>query len=184
MITTDIEIKVQTTPNPNAKKYIVNYSVKEAGKVSYTKLEECAHVPLCYELISIEGLRQVHFYGEVLTITKEAELDWENLDPQIRNVIHQQLPNHDPSFTEKSEQNRENFSVEMIMIDSILDRTVRPYLQYDGGDIEVMGYEKNILTVRYEGACGGCPSAQSGTLESIVGVLRSEFNDEIEVVTI
>ena len=28
----------------------------------------------------------------------------------------------------------------------------------DGGDVEVLALEGNILTLRYLGACGGCPS--------------------------
>lgn len=184
MDVTGVDIKIQKTPNPNAKKFVLNHAVKETGKVSYTNAEDCKHVPLAWELLNIEGVRQVHFYENVLTITKDAAADWEHIQAQTKNVIHLLLPLHDADFKEKGEASRDNFTVEMLMIDSILDRTVRPYLQGDGGDIEVLAYHNNILTVRYQGACGGCPSAQAGTLESIIGVLRSEFNDEIEVVTV
>ena len=65
-----------------------------------------------------------------------------------------------------------------------MDRTVRPALQGDGGDLEVLELDGHILTIRYEGACGSCPSAATGTLSMIQGVLRSEFDPEIEVVPI
>jgi len=38
--------------------------------------------------------------------------------------------------------------------------TIRPALQADGGDIELVGVEGNVVTVRLLGACGGCPMAQ------------------------
>jgi Fe-S cluster biogenesis protein NfuA len=69
-------------------------------------------------------------------------------------------------------------------IDEILERTVRPGLQADGGDLEILELDGNILTIRYEGACGGCPSAMMGTLEAIKSILRHEFNPDLEVVAV
>jgi len=39
---------------------------------------------------------------------------------------------------------------------------VRPYLQADGGDVELVDIdaESRVVKVRLKGACGGCPSAQ------------------------
>ncbi len=36
---------------------------------------------------------------------------------------------------------------------------IRPSLQMDGGDIEFVGLEDNVVKVRLKGACHGCPSA-------------------------
>jgi len=37
---------------------------------------------------------------------------------------------------------------------------IRPAIQADGGDIEAIGFEEGILTLRFLGACVGCPSAE------------------------
>jgi Fe-S cluster biogenesis protein NfuA len=37
---------------------------------------------------------------------------------------------------------------------------IRPLLQGDGGDIELVGIEGNVVKVRLRGACAGCPGAQ------------------------
>jgi Fe-S cluster biogenesis protein NfuA len=42
----------------------------------------------------------------------------------------------------------------------------------------------NILTIRYQGACGGCPSSMMGTLQAIESILRTEFNPYLEVVAL
>jgi len=34
---------------------------------------------------------------------------------------------------------------------------LRPQLQADGGDIELLGVEKGIVKVKMKGACAGCP---------------------------
>ena len=37
---------------------------------------------------------------------------------------------------------------------------IRPLLQGDGGDIELVGIEGGVVKVRLRGACAGCPGAQ------------------------
>lgn len=36
---------------------------------------------------------------------------------------------------------------------------IRPALQADGGDIELVSVEGGVVKVRLRGACGSCPSA-------------------------
>jgi len=44
-------------------------------------------------------------------------------------------------------------------IQEILDQ-IRPSLQADGGDVELVDVEDNIVKVRLTGACHGCPMSQ------------------------
>lgn len=37
---------------------------------------------------------------------------------------------------------------------------IRPILQADGGDIQLVSIEDDIVKVRLTGACGGCPMSQ------------------------
>jgi len=37
---------------------------------------------------------------------------------------------------------------------------IRPLLQADGGDIELVDVEDGVVKVRLRGACAGCPGAQ------------------------
>jgi Fe-S cluster biogenesis protein NfuA len=36
---------------------------------------------------------------------------------------------------------------------------IRPLLQADGGDIELVGVEGGVVKVKLRGACAGCPGA-------------------------
>ena len=36
---------------------------------------------------------------------------------------------------------------------------IRPWLQADGGDIELVAVEDDVVKVRLKGACAGCPMA-------------------------
>jgi Fe-S cluster biogenesis protein NfuA len=44
-------------------------------------------------------------------------------------------------------------------IQQIIDNDVRPYIEMDGGTIEFIRYEENVVYVRLAGACGTCPSS-------------------------
>jgi Fe-S cluster biogenesis protein NfuA len=44
-------------------------------------------------------------------------------------------------------------------VQAVIDE-IRPLLQGDGGDIELVGIEGGVVKVRLRGACAGCPGAQ------------------------
>ena len=67
-------------------------------------------------------------------------------------------------------------------IDALLDERIRPYLAGDGGWLEIVGLENNTLRIRYEGACGSCPSSLTGTLMAIENMIREEIDPDIEVI--
>ena len=56
---------------------------------------------------------------------------------------------------------------------------IRPYIQADGGDVEYVGMEGNVVNVRLMGACRGCPGAQM-TLKMGVEQRIREVVPEIE----
>ena len=71
-----------------------------------------------------------------------------------------------------------------MQINELLDERIRPYLASDGGWLEVLELEANTLTIRYEGACGSCPSSLTGTLMAIENMIKEEIDPEITVVAI
>ena len=65
----------------------------------------------------------------------------------------------------------------------MLDQKVRPALAGDGGGLEVLEIDGLTVKIKYQGACGSCPSAISGTLMAIEGLLRRDINPAIDVVS-
>ena len=62
-------------------------------------------------------------------------------------------------------------------VQKVLDK-VRPGLQADGGDVELVSVEDNIVKVKMTGACGGCPFSQM-TLKS--GIERAVIEEIPEI---
>jgi Fe-S cluster biogenesis protein NfuA len=59
-------------------------------------------------------------------------------------------------------------------IQSVLDR-VRPFLQADGGDIELLSVTGNSADVRLTGMCAGCPSAHMTLHVGVEMAIRDEI---------
>ena len=59
-------------------------------------------------------------------------------------------------------------------VESVLNR-VRPFLQADGGDIELMTVNGNSAEVRLSGMCAGCPSAHMTLHVGVETAIREEI---------
>lgn len=57
----------------------------------------------------------------------------------------------------------------------VLDK-LRPFLQRDGGDVDLVDVEDGIVKLKLLGACGGCPSS---TITLKAGIERALF-EEVE----
>lgn len=180
------EISVEPTPNPNALKFIFEMPVIQADKVTFTSRYEAPHVPLVTALFNVPAVTQIHLFENVITVSKDDSRGWEEVEPEIKEVMHNLIDSHDPTFEIAAAQKAvsyEDLPPELREINEILDRTIRPGLQSDGGDLEILELkENNELVIRYEGACGSCPSSTSGTLYAIEGILKDEFHPDIKVV--
>jgi Fe-S cluster biogenesis protein NfuA len=59
-------------------------------------------------------------------------------------------------------------------VESVLNR-VRPFLQADGGDIELLCVSGNSADVRLTGMCAGCPSAHMTLTVGVEAAIRDEI---------
>lgn len=178
-----MEIIVQPTPNPNALKFILDKDVKVEGKVSFKTPQDCKDIPLAAALFDLRGVDQIHFFQNVITISKFSFEDWDNLEPAVHTCIESFIDDHDATFVihDPEAERRAALPPEVAKIEEILDKRIRPGLQGDGGDLMVKDFKDNVLIVKYQGACGTCPSSTTGTLEAIRSILRDEVNPDIEV---
>lgn len=53
---------------------------------------------------------------------------------------------------------------------------IRPMLQMDGGDVELVDVEDGVVKVRLKGACHGCPMSQMTLQHGIEQVLKKEVD--------
>lgn len=58
-----------------------------------------------------------------------------------------------------------------VRVREVIER-IRPALQMDGGDIQIVAVEEPNLKVRLTGACHGCPSATYTLYQGVYGELK------------
>ncbi len=182
-----IEVSMQPTPNPMAMKFIVNRPLKNEGKATFTDPKQADGLKMVESVFQIPGVTQVHLFQNTMSVTHTGELNDDIVADQVESVIKTRGDIHNPDFQLSDQKShptidRSSLSAERQQVEEILDRTIRPGLQADGGDIEVISLENNELKVIYQGACGGCPSAMMGTLDAIQSILQNELkNPELVV---
>ncbi|MFC2008800.1 NifU family protein [Chloroflexota bacterium] len=61
---------------------------------------------------------------------------------------------------------------------------IRPALQADGGDVELVEVEDGVVKVRLTGACGSCPMATMTLKFGVEKILKERIPEVKEVVTV
>ena len=68
-------------------------------------------------------------------------------------------------------------------VQKVIDK-IRPTLQADGGDVELIDVVDGIVTVKLQGACAGCPGAQMTMSMGVEAVLKEEIPEVKRVVAV
>ncbi len=166
---------IEETPNPNAVKFILREPVSN-GVALATSLFDVGHVV------------SVFYMDRMITVEKDDEGDWDDLLPTLAVPIRAAEAVNSPSDVGAAVGGSiaavTSDDPRLARINEILDDKVRPALMGDGGYLEVLGLADHTLSIRYQGACGSCPSSLTGTLMAIEGMLKQEVDPELEVVAV
>jgi NFU1 iron-sulfur cluster scaffold homolog, mitochondrial len=187
-------VSVVTTPNPDALKFTVDQDLLQEGSRSFTSVAGAEKDSLASAIFALTGVTSVFYMANFVTVNKKGDQDWPALEKSIIEVLRAHVvavktpeattgaggvdESAGPAFKDMSPVQK------ILAIDRLLDRDIRPGLAGDGGGLEVIGLEDNILQIHYEGACGSCPSSTSGTLMYIESSLRSNLDENLKVVPV
>ena len=172
---------VDLTPNPHALKFVLNKKLLNTETRQYPDKDSANNDPFAKGIFEIDGVASVFYMDKFVTIEKTVDANW----GQIQRPFIEFLKTFDTDLipeekkAEVSEESEDNL---LLQINELLDQKVRPALAGDGGGLEVVGIDGYTVKIRYQGACGTCPSAISGTLMAIEGLLRRDINQALEVI--
>jgi len=68
-------------------------------------------------------------------------------------------------------------------VESVLNK-IRPSLQADGGDVELVDVKEGVVSLKLKGACAGCPMSTMTLKNSIERILKQEVSGVKEVVSV
>jgi hypothetical protein len=83
----DSVIRAERTPNPNAMKFTCPIKVVPKGSLSFANAEVAKGHPLGEALFALSGVRMVFAVSDFVTVTKEADADWDRLAPEVDRVL-------------------------------------------------------------------------------------------------
>jgi len=99
--------------------------------------------------------------------------------PLKRAFIHRKMCDPDSQHV-KNQKSRKGEFIMKEKIQEALNK-IRPMLQADGGDVELVDVQDGIVTVRLQGACGGCPMSQMTLKNGIERILKQEVPEVVSV---
>ena len=184
---------IQETPNPNAVKFILKEPVTNGVARQFESVDKAQDDPLAKALFDVGQIASVFYMDRMVTVEKTDESDWDELLPQLAVPIRAAeavggagapAASTDPAAIGGALGAVLSDDPRLVRINEILDEKVRPALMMDGGYLEVLGLRDHTLNIRYQGACGSCPSSLTGTLMAIEGMLKQEIDPELEVVAV
>lgn len=176
--------EIERTPNPDAMRFVLRDPITRGVTRSYESPEEAVADPFATELFNIPHVISVYYVDRYITITQDGGIEWNTLlrqlAPPIRDAEPMEALESDDPNVHVSEEAQNSADPRLLQINKMLDEQVRPYLLADGGGLKVISLEDNVLKVHYQGACGTCPTATTGTLYAIESMAR-RIDPEIRI---
>ena len=178
--------EIERTPNPDAMRFVLAEPLTNGVTRSYEDAQEAQDDRLAASLFEIEHVINVYYVDRYITVTQDGRAVWSELlrklAPPIREAEAQENLVDDAEVN-VSKEALDSDDPRLQEINRMLDEQVRPYLLADGGGLKVISLEENRLKVHYQGACGTCPTATTGTLYAIESMVK-RVDPEIQVISV
>ena len=171
---------VDLTPNPNALKFVLNEKLLEHEKRQYSNRDDAKDDPFAKGIFEIDGIVSIFYMDRFVSIEKSQSATWGMIQRPFINFLKTFDKQLLPQESKRAPINDDS-NVMLKKINQLIDERVRPALANDGGGLEVLGLDVNVVTIRYQGACGSCPSSISATLTAIAGLLKRDIDPSLEV---
>jgi len=180
--------EIESTPNPNARKFVLREPLTGGVARSFESAEQAQSDSLAAMLFAIPHVTNVFYVDRWLTVTQDGGADWQDLirkvaDPVRAAAAYNPAASGPMNAAPTAVVGSPADELRLQTINALLDEHVRPALRRDGGDILVMSLIGNQLKVHYQGACGTCPSAITGTLAGIEGLLR-DIEPDVKLIAV
>jgi NFU1 iron-sulfur cluster scaffold homolog, mitochondrial len=180
---------IQETPNPNAVKFILREPVTSGVARQFGSQDQAQSDSLAKSLFEVGSVASVFYMDNMITVEKENAADWDELLPALAVPIRAAESAASASGNGASAVGGAIAAVtsddpRLLRINEILDEKVRPYLMGDGGYLEILDLTDHTLKIRYQGACGTCPSSLTGTLMAIESMLKEQIDPDLEVIAV
>lgn len=140
------------------------------------KSEQIANI-LLKNIFSITGITRILLTSQLLSVSYDGAVK-----DDVRAYILAEL---DDFFVEGFSSSVSDISnVTLIeQAESLADALIRPTLNRDKGDIEILSLKDGVLKLKFLGHCAGCPYAQN-TLQNVIAKTLLRYLPQISEITL
>jgi Fe-S cluster biogenesis protein NfuA len=181
----NIHIYLESNPNPNSLKFVVNEMlIPEGLSFDFPDVQSTANAPLAKELFSYPYVDRVFYMSNFITVTKKEGVEWLEIQNVLKDHIKKFLESGrfiievDENETHPAQEETETVR----KIKTILEEYIRPAVEQDGGAITFHSFRDGIVKVRLQGSCSGCPSSMVTLKAGIENLFKRMMPDEVESV--
>jgi Fe-S cluster biogenesis protein NfuA len=181
----NIHIYLESNPNPNSLKFVVNEMLIPDGlSFDFPDVESTENAPLAKELFSYPFVDRVFYMSNFVTVTKKEGFEWIEIQSTIKEHIKKFLESGRFIIEVQDEEVpvSEEDSEAVKKIRTILDEYVRPAVEQDGGAITFHSFHEGILKVRLQGSCSGCPSSMITLKAGIENLFKRMMPEDVQAV--
>jgi Fe-S cluster biogenesis protein NfuA len=180
-----INIYLESNPNPNSLKFVVNdMLVPEGFSFDFPDKESAEGAPLAQELFDYPFVDRVFYMSNFVTVTKKDDVEWVEIQGKLKQHIKNFLESgrHIIEMFEPEGEVAEEDSEIVKKIKTILDEYIRPAVEQDGGAITYHSFHEGVVKVRLQGSCSGCPSSMVTLKAGIENLFKRLMPDEVQAV--
>jgi NFU1 iron-sulfur cluster scaffold homolog, mitochondrial len=181
----NISIYLESNPNPNSLKFVVNEMLVPDGlSFDFPNRESATQAPLAQELFDYPFVDRVFYMSNFITVTKRDDVEWVEIQHILKDHIAKFLEagrfimEMKDAHAESAEPETETVK----KIKSILEEYIRPAVEQDGGAITYHSFHDGIVKVKLQGSCSGCPSSMVTLKAGIENLLTRMIPGEVKAV--
>lgn len=182
-------IQTESTPNPDALKFLPGRAVMPDGTLDMRNANDAAASPLAQQLMELSGVTGVFYGADFIAVTKAAEKDWGTIKPHIQaRIMDFYLSGQPlllPAQTANSDIAPEKLEQPIIReILAVIESQIKPGVARDGGDVKFIDFDQGVLYLEMRGACAGCPAAGMTLKSGIEKIMRTFVPEVNEVIAV
>lgn len=173
-----MRIETQTSPDENIMHFYPESKLNIKNSSEYSDAKSIRKSLLAENIFDLGGIKSVLLTPDCISVTRENNIGWNVLKPQVLAEIMDFLASGEQIVLEDESLSAEELERK---VTGLLNARIRPAIQKDGGDIAVRKIEDGIVYVELQGKCVGCPYAQR-TLKDGVEKTVCSYIPEIRAV--
>ncbi|MDR1026275.1 MAG: NifU family protein [Lactobacillus sp.] len=163
---------IQTSPatDPDTMNFYPPQPIASQEKIEFIDIKSIRRSPLAEKIFDLGSISFITIHHDLISVTKEKDISWDDLKPQIMAEIMDFITTGQTAVTE---QDASSSADTIKKITALLEARIRPAIRMDGGDILFKHFHEGIVYVELQGNCVGCPYALVTLKDGVERMLKT-----------